>query len=79
MYPTKSKIEFFKALVSGSKLLANDTKVSVLGVTWVLDASLKLYFVVGIYQEFLTKVKNRSFLEHPCSVDVLPVLAQIRQ
>ena len=79
MYPTKSKIEFFKALVSGRNLLANDTKISVLGVTWVLDASLKIYFVVGIYQGFLTQVKNIYSLDYPRTVDVLPVLAQIRQ
>ena len=59
--PTTSKIEFFKTLVTSWKLLTDDTKSSISDIAGALDALLKMYFVIGIYQGFSPHMKNRYF------------------
>ena len=59
--PTISKVELFKTLVNRWNLVTNDTKSSISDVAGVLDAPLKICFIIGIYQGFSPHVKNRCF------------------
>ena len=68
--PTTSKTEFFKTLVTGWKLLTDDTKSSISDIAGALDALLKMYFVIGIYQGFSPHMKKRYFWG---TVAVLPL------